>query len=136
MILSAIRRLPKKKKKPLTAPDSPTIHQVSKTLKSLKQTKKMDDFIKKAATKHKSLVMQTNIARSILSEIINAVPILASEKVDDDLNVIKDVIIMEKVSEHEHHDLFPRLFTSTDYGRFLTVDKDMNLIQYDLPTNH
>ena len=44
------------------------------------------------------------------------------------------MLIPDKLSEHEHLDLFPRLFASADYGRGLLLDKDLNLIQYDLPT--
>lgn len=59
---------------------------------------------------------------------------LATDKTEEDLNVIKDVIVPDRLSESQQSDLIPRAFASAQYGRGILLDKDLNLIQYDLPT--
>lgn len=75
IVVKAIRKKRQGSKK-ISARGASSGMQTGKTLKSLKQTVKLEDFVKKASTKNKSLALQNNIARSILNEIINAVPIL------------------------------------------------------------
>lgn len=83
VVVRAIRRKSQvTKKRAIKDKDKPSGGQTTKLLKSLKQTARMEDFVKKGAAKTRSTALQTGIARSILSEIIDAVPMLAADKVE------------------------------------------------------